>query len=76
MQDPEDSLPPNRWRITLLVISLAQALGTGGICLVYPFLPLYVQTLNDALFISPELLAGIVIAAPPLVATISTPFWG
>ena len=76
MQDPEDSQSPNRWQITLLVVSLAQALGTGGICLVYPFLPLYVQTLTDAQFISPELLAGIVIAAPPLVATISTPFWG
>ena len=76
MQETEDSQPPNRWHITLLVVSLAQALGTGGICLVYPFLPLYVQTLNDAQFISPELLAGIVIAAPPLVATISTPFWG
>ena len=76
MQDNEDSQPPNRWRITLLVVALAQALGTGGICLIYPFLPLYVQTLNDAQFISPELLAGIVIAAPPLVATISTPFWG
>ena len=76
MQETEDSQPPNRWRTTLLVVSLAQALGTGGICLVYPFLPLYVQTLHGAPFISPELLAGIVIAAPPLVATISTPFWG
>ncbi len=76
MQETEDSQPPNRWLITLLVVSLAQALGTGGISLVYPFLPLYVQTLKDAQFISPELLAGIVIAAPPLVAAISTPFWG
>lgn len=76
MQETEVSQPPNRWLITLLVVSLAQALGAGGISLVYPFLPLYIQTLQDAQFISPELLAGIVIAAPPLVATISTPFWG
>ena len=76
MQESEDSQPPNRWLITLLVVTLAQALGAGGISLVYPFLPLYIQTLQDAQFISPELLAGIVIAAPPLVATISTPFWG
>ncbi len=76
MQETEDTQPPNRWLITLLVVSLAQALGAGGISLVYPFLPLYVQTLKDAQFISPELLAGIVIAAPPLVATLSTPFWG
>lgn len=76
MQETDESQPPNRWLITLLVVSLAQALGAGGISLVYPFLPLYVQTLRDAQFISPELLAGIVIAAPPLVATLVTPFWG
>ncbi|MCY3781962.1 MAG: MFS transporter [Chloroflexi bacterium] len=76
MQDSEDSQPPNRWLITLIVVALAQGLGAGGISLVYPFLPLYIQTLNDAQFISPELLAGIVIGAPPLVATVATPFWG
>ena len=76
MQDAEESQPPKRWLVTLIVVSLAQALGTGGISLVYPFLPLYVQTLRDAHFISPELLAGIVIAAPPLVGAIATPFWG
>ncbi len=76
MQDTEDSQPPNRWLITLIVVALAQGLGAGGISLVYPFLPLYIQTLNDAQFISSELLAGIVIGMPPLVATIATPFWG
>ncbi len=76
MQDSEDSQPPNRWLITLIVVALAQGLGAGGISLVYPFLPLYIQTLNEAQFISPELLAGIVIGAPPLVASIATPFWG
>ena len=76
MQEAEDSQPPNRWIVTLIVVALAQALGTGGIALVYPFLPLYVQTLQDAQFINAELLAGLVIAAPPLVATLVTPFWG
>lgn len=76
MQDAEDSQPPNRWFVTLVIVSLAQALGTGGISLVYPFLPLYIQTLRDAHFISPELLAGLVIGAPPLVASIAMPFWG
>ena len=76
MQDSDDSQPPNRWLTTLIVVALAQGLGAGGISLVYPFLPLYIQTLNDAQFISPELLAGLVIGAPPLVASISTPFWG
>ena len=76
MQDSEDSQPPNRWLMTLMVVALAQGLGAGGISLVYPFLPLYIQTLNDAQFISPELLAGIVIGAPPLVASVATPFWG
>ena len=76
MQDAEASEPPNRWKTTLIVIALAQALGTGGISLVYPFLPIYVQTLQDAHLINRELLAGLVIAAPPLMATLSTPFWG
>ena len=76
MQDAEESQPPNRWFVTLVVVSLAQALGTGGISLVYPFLPLYIQTLRDPQFISPELLAGLVIGAPPLVASIAMPFWG
>lgn len=76
MQDAEESQPPNRWLVTLIIVSLAQALGTAGISLVYPFLPLYIQTLRDAHFISPELLAGLVIGAPPLVASFAMPFWG
>ena len=76
MQDAEASEPPDRWIITLIVVAFAQALGTGGISLVYPFLPIYVQTLQDAHLISGELLAGLVIAAPPLMATFTTPFWG
>lgn len=76
MQDAEESQPQKRWLVTLIVVALAQALGTGGIALVYPFLPLYVQTLRDSQFLSPELLAGLVIAAPPLVGALATPFWG
>lgn len=76
MQDAEEAQPATRWLVTLIVVALAQALGTGGITLVYPFLPLYIQTLRDAHFASPELLAGLVIAAPPLVAALATPFWG
>lgn len=76
MQDAEEPQPAKRWLVTLIVVALAQALGTGGITLVYPFLPLYIQTLRDAHFVSPELLAGLVIAAPPLVASLATPIWG
>lgn len=79
MQDDDASLaqaPRNRWLLTLLVVSIAQGLCTGGISLVYPFLPLYVQTLDYAGFVSAELLAGLVIGAPPLMATLSTPYWG
>lgn len=76
MQDTEASEPPNRWLITLLVVAFAQALSTGGISLVYPFLPIYVQSLQDAHLFNRELLAGLVIAAPPLMGAITTPFWG
>ncbi len=76
MQDSDASEPPNRWLITLGVVAFAQALGAGGISLVYPFLPIYVQTLQDAHLFNSELLAGLVIAAPPLMGTFATPFWG
>lgn len=76
MQDAEASNPPKRWIVTLVVVAIAQALGTFGITLVYPFLPIYVQTFPDAPFFNPELLAGLVIAAPPLMGSLTTPFWG
>lgn len=66
----------NRWVITLIIVATAQGLSTLGISLVFPFLPLYIQTLDGASFISPELLAGLVISAPPLMATFTAPFWG
>ena len=79
MQDedaPPLQSPSNRWMVTLIVVSTAQAFSAFGITLVYPFLPLYVQTLDGVQFMNPELLAGLVIAAPPLMATLATPFWG
>lgn len=75
-EDASQQSADNRWIITLIIVSVAQAFCTGGISLVFPFLPLYIQTLDGAQFISPELLAGLVISAPPLMATLSTPFWG
>jgi len=81
MQDDDASkstpeVEDNRWIVTLFIIALAQGFATGGISLVFPFLPLYIQTLSGAEFISPELLAGLVISAPPLMASITNPFWG
>jgi len=74
--DPSQQPENNRWMVTLIIVSIAQAMCTGGISLVFPFLPLYIQTLDGADFISPELLAGLVISAPPLMAALTTPFWG
>ena len=68
MQDADDPQPPNHWFVKRIVGSLAQALGAGGISLVYPFLPLHIQTLCDAHFMSPEFLAGLDIGAPPPAA--------
>ena len=56
MQDEDAS--PNRWMAALIAVSPAQALSAFGIALVYPFLPLYVQTLDGAQFANPQLLAG------------------
>jgi len=79
MSDDEASQKPpddNRWIVTLIIVCIAQAMCTGGISLVFPFLPLYIQTLDGAEFLSPEIWAGLVIAAPPFMATFSNPFWG
>ena len=76
MQDDDPSSRERRWLLTLALVAFAQALGTGGISIVYPFLPIYVQTLGGAQFFNGALLAGIVIAAPALMGTLSTPFWG
>lgn len=76
MQDVEASKPSNRWIVTLAVVAISQALVTFGITLVYPFLPIYVQTFPDAPYFNAELLAGLVIAAPPLMGSITAPFWG
>lgn len=75
--DPSPLEPPdNRWIITLIFASLAQAFSAGGMSLVFPFLPIYIQTLDGADLLSPEIFAGLVIAAPPLMASFSAPFWG
>ncbi|PJF34043.1 MAG: MFS transporter, partial [Phototrophicales bacterium] len=81
MQDDDSSQQQpnrddNRWVITLIIVATAQGLSTFGISLVFPFLPLYIQTLDGSNAISPELLAGLVISAPPLMATFTAPFWG
>ena len=76
MPDADASKPPNRWIVTIVVIAIAQALGTFGITLIYPFLPIYVQTFPDAPYFNAELLAGMVIAAPPLMGALTAPFWG
>lgn len=79
MQDDDGSKlkpPDNRWIVTLVVVAIAQGLSSGGISLVFPFLPIYIQTLSGSDLLSPELFAGLVIAAPPLMATFSAPFWG
>lgn len=71
MQDEDASppqSPPNRWMAARIAVSPAQALSAFGITPVYPFLPLYAQTLDGAQFANPKLPAGLVIAAPT--------FWG
>lgn len=79
MQDDDASKSKpsdNRWVVTLIVAAAAQAMSAGGISLVFPFLPIYIQTLEGADLLSPELFAGLVIGIPPLMATFSAPFWG
>jgi len=64
-----------RWRGSLLLLCIAQALATFGFTLFTPFLPLFVQTLGITDPAQAKLWAGLVSSIYMVGATIATPVW-
>ncbi len=67
---------PHSWKFTLGVLVIAQILSAVGFSMIFPFLPLYIESLGSAGGHSTELLAGLVISVQGITMMIAAPFWG
>ena len=67
---------PHTWKFTLGVVFIAQVLSAVGFSMIFPFLPLYIESLGSVSGLSTELLAGLVISVQGLTMMITAPFWG
>ncbi|MCY3781961.1 MAG: MFS transporter [Chloroflexi bacterium] len=64
------------WQYTLGVLFIAQVLSAVGHSMMFPFLPLYIDSLGSAGGFSTELLAGLVLSAQGITMMIVAPVWG
>ena len=64
------------WKRTLTILFLSQLTTAIGFSSIFPFLPLYVKTLDSSLGISVELLSGLVFSAQAFTMMIASPIWG
>ena len=67
---------PHSWKFTLGVLFIAQILSAVGFSMIFPFLPLYIESLGSAGGHSTEMLAGLVISVQGITMMIAAPFWG
>ena len=70
------TLPDNRWQRTLYIIFFAQLVTAVGFSSIFPFLPLYVESLGTVTNLSVEFLAGMVYSAQAFTMMIASPIWG
>lgn len=63
------------WRKTLYIVFIAELLSIGGLQIIVPFLPLYVQNLNPR-YGSVEFWTGVVYSAQAFTIMIASPIWG
>jgi MFS transporter, DHA1 family, multidrug resistance protein len=75
MTRPGSVARPN-WKRTLYIMFVVQVMSSVGFSSIFPFLPLYVQSLGSRLGLSIELLAGLVYSAQAISMMLSSPFWG
>ena len=67
---------PHGWKFTLSVAFAAQVLSAVGYSMMFPFLPLHIETLGTTTGLSTELAAGLVISVQGITMMITAPFWG
>ena len=65
-----------KWERTLYIVFIAQTVNIVGFATIFPFLPLYVDTLDSVLGLRTELMAGLVYAVQGLAMMITAPIWG
>jgi DHA1 family multidrug resistance protein-like MFS transporter len=65
-----------RWKRTLLIVFIAQTIVAVGYSSIFPFLPLYVESLGTSTNLSVEFLAGLVYSAQAFTMMIASPIWG
>lgn len=66
----------SNWKRTLFITFTAQLISAVGFSSIFPFLPLYVESLGTVTNLSVELLAGLVYSGQALTMAIASPFWG
>ena len=65
-----------RWERTLYIVFIAQIVNVVGFSTIFPFLPLYVSSLDSIFGISNEMMSGLVFAMQGLSMMITAPIWG
>jgi DHA1 family multidrug resistance protein-like MFS transporter len=65
-----------RWKQTLWIMFFAQFVSATGFSLIFPFLPLYIQSLGTETGISIEFWAGMVFSSQAITMMIASPIWG
>lgn len=64
------------WKRTLYIMFAAQMITMIGFSSIFPFLPLYVESLGSVSSLSTELLAGMVFSGQAFTMMIASPIWG
>lgn len=67
---------PRSWKHTLAIVFMAQILSAVGFSIVFPFLPLYIESLGSTFALNTELLAGLVISVQGITMMFAAPIWG
>lgn len=70
----EDASPP--WKRILYFMLFVQIVTTMGFSSIFPFLPLYVESLGSVSRLSTKALTGLVYTAQALTMMITSPIWG
>ena len=66
----------SRWLRTLIIMFFAQLMTAVGFSSIFPFLPLYVESLGTNTDLSLEFLAGLVYSAQAFTMMLASPIWG
>jgi len=65
-----------RWQRTLIILFIGQIITAIGFSSIFPFLPLYVETLDTSTNLSLEVLSGMVYSAQAFTMMLASPLWG